>query len=156
VAEEATNTAAHAHERRQEALDPTTRGVRGTYQPYPLAHTLTRSRVVIVSVLDDRRSLARVGAMSLHDIVRRGDTKHFLKAVNKSVDINTRDGDNQTPLHVVAYEGHVELAQKLLDMKADPFAVDKNNWTALHCAASSSQRSEQHLEIVELLLRAGS
>ena len=91
---------------------------------------------------------------TLHELVRSGNMKAFNRLLPKS-DVNAVDADSQTPLHIAAYEGQIEMVGKLLEHHADVNATDKNNWTAVHCAASSANRTEGHLEIVEMLLRAG-
>eukprot|EP01102_Stenamoeba_stenopodia_P020670 TRINITY_DN814_c0_g1_i1.p1 TRINITY_DN814_c0_g1~~TRINITY_DN814_c0_g1_i1.p1 ORF type:complete len:677 (-),score=87.73 TRINITY_DN814_c0_g1_i1:428-2371(-) len=68
----------------------------------------------------------------------------------------TRDSHGQTPLHLAALEAKIDVVKLLLTHKADVHVRDKNNWTPLHCsAAGSGERSLQHLEVCELLLRAG-
>ena len=51
-----------------------------------------------------------------------------------------------TPLMQAAYEGHLGVAELLVDKGADVNAKDKVGWTALTCAAC-----EGHLEVVKLL-----
>ena len=69
--------------------------------------------------------------------------------------VSTRDSHGQTPLHLAALEAKIEVVKLLLNYKADVHVRDKNNWTPLHCAVGSGERSLTHLEVCELLLRAG-
>eukprot|EP01094_Clydonella_sp_ATCC50884_P023185 TRINITY_DN5496_c0_g1_i1.p1 TRINITY_DN5496_c0_g1~~TRINITY_DN5496_c0_g1_i1.p1 ORF type:complete len:698 (+),score=150.84 TRINITY_DN5496_c0_g1_i1:401-2494(+) len=91
---------------------------------------------------------------ALLEAARQGSVKGLARACSKEA-VETRDNDAQTALHIAAYEGHTSAVLKLIEVGANVNAEDKNKWTALHCAASSSLRSEQHLEIVEILLRNG-
>ncbi|XP_050706136.1 ankyrin-3-like [Eriocheir sinensis] len=43
--------------------------------------------------------------------------------------------DDKTPLMVAAFNNHKTTVEKLLSLGADPLAVDKGGWTALHWAA---------------------
>ncbi|XP_043928580.1 ankyrin repeat domain-containing protein 49 isoform X2 [Protopterus annectens] len=48
--------------------------------------------------------------------------------------INSRDGDNYTPLHRAAYNGHLEIVRELVGHGADVHAVTVDGWTPLHSA----------------------
>ena len=71
--------------------------------------------------------------------------------VDSSVNINHRDPNGETALHVAARYGHVECAKILLDAKADTNCAEKYfGWTPTHIAAVDG-----YLSIIELLIEAG-
>jgi hypothetical protein len=65
-----------------------------------------------------------------------------------SITIDARDSDNRTPLYLAAWMGHFEIAQLLLDHKADPNATNSRDQTLLIVAAIGG-----HLQVAELLLK---
>jgi len=60
----------------------------------------------------------------------------------------------QTPLHIAAFEGHINLVAYFLSIQDPEIGIpdinfrDNSGWTAMHCAASPG-----HLEVCELLLK---
>eukprot|EP01101_Sappina_pedata_P013556 TRINITY_DN9828_c0_g1_i1.p1 TRINITY_DN9828_c0_g1~~TRINITY_DN9828_c0_g1_i1.p1 ORF type:complete len:791 (-),score=256.53 TRINITY_DN9828_c0_g1_i1:56-2428(-) len=95
----------------------------------------------------------------IYAMVKEGDIKGLTRALT---DIDLRDSSNlvdthgQTPLHVAALEGKIEVVKFLLQQGASVDAKDKNHWTPLHCSASTAgNRTQDHLEICVLFLRAG-
>ena len=62
------------------------------------------------------------------------------------VNINGRDNQGRTALHLAAIRGHVEVAKLLLERGADAECTDDDGWTPLRWAAAN--RCE---EMVELL-----
>src|SRR6267142_601009 len=69
----------------------------------------------------------------------------------QSQDLNSRRfNDGSTPLHLVLREGHVEVAQFLVEHGADATAQDKDGWTPLHRASS-----EGHIELAKFLIQHG-
>lgn len=66
------------------------------------------------------------------------------------VNVQSRDDDGNTPLHVAAVAGAVRLAAILLEKGADYDAPGASGETALHCASRVG-----HVGIVGLLLAAG-
>lgn len=66
-------------------------------------------------------------------------------------DVESRDSEGRTPLHVSAWQGHVEMVALLLTVGgADVNAVDHDNRTALHSASWQGNSS-----IVRILLEHG-
>jgi ankyrin repeat protein len=85
----------------------------------------------------------------LHEAVRAGDaakTRQLLAETPALVD--ERDTLGDTPLHLAAQTGNLELAELLLAAKADVNANAKAGWTALHWAAHGN-----NLPMAGLLLR---
>jgi len=60
------------------------------------------------------------------------------------IDVNFLNLEDESPLMFAALNGHLALAQKLIDKEAD---VNKTGWTPLHYAATNG-----HVEIMRLLL----
>jgi ankyrin repeat protein len=66
-------------------------------------------------------------------------------------DMNSRRFNNgSTPLHLVSREGHVEVAQFLVEHGADATAQDEDGWTPLHWA---SERG--HIKLAQSLVQYG-
>lgn len=63
---------------------------------------------------------------------------------------NVQDLDGVTPLHRVARDGNLEMAQVLLDHYADPKIRTQDQWDSLHLAAWNG-----HADMVKLLLQYG-
>lgn len=64
--------------------------------------------------------------------------------------VNPLDDDENTPLHVTAAVGDVEIAQIILQRHANLNSLNMSKQSPLFVAAEAG-----HTEIVELLLRAG-
>ncbi len=60
------------------------------------------------------------------------------------IDVNFLNAEDESPLMFAALNGHLALAQKLINKEAD---VNKTGWTPLHYAATKG-----HVEIMRLLL----
>lgn len=95
------------------------------------------------SVIDD--SVDRF----LHDAaaMNRLDVMEVLCLAYVDIDVNSFDSCGQTPLHIAAIQGYVDVIQFLVSIGADPDVTDCNGWTPLHFASI-----EGHVEAVELLL----
>ena len=72
--------------------------------------------------------------------------------IQKGVDVNARDGDNSTPLHLALSKSHVDpkTLRLLLQHGADVKARDKDGLTPLHCASCWAE-----VESVQLLIQHG-
>ncbi len=64
--------------------------------------------------------------------------------------VNAKDAENQTPLHIAAEHGHVEMAAVLLEAGAKVDAINKNGETPLHLAAVGVKK-----DLLKTLLEAG-
>jgi ankyrin repeat protein len=62
------------------------------------------------------------------------------------VDVNGRDYQGRTPLHIAAMRGHKQIVEVLLARGADPALCDNDGWTPLHWAMSGG-----YAEVVKLL-----
>jgi len=86
----------------------------------------------------------------IYDIVNAAEYNNF-KAVKERInDKNFQDYKGMTALMVSSESGNLEIAQYLIENKADINIIDRKGWTALHYAASKG-----HFDILELLLKAG-
>ena len=73
-----------------------------------------------------------------------------------SAEVNSRDEDNSTPLHVASYYGRVDMVQVLLDHGATAILEGNLGRTALHLLAGSSCDSAYNgVRIEKLLLEHG-
>lgn len=72
----------------------------------------------------------------LHEAVRAGDTAKAMRLLTGTPAlVSARDALGDTPLHVAAQTGNLELAELLLAANADVNAKANAGWTALHWAA---------------------
>jgi ankyrin repeat protein len=76
--------------------------------------------------------------VNLHHEVKSGNLDVVRRGVN-SGNVNDRDRQQQTLLHVACYENNTEMVRLLLETKADVDVQDRNGWTPLHCAASAGR-----------------
>ncbi len=57
--------------------------------------------------------------------------------IEERADIEAKDDEGRTPLHLAAEKGHEAVAQLLVDKHANIEAMDIDGRTPLHCAAGS-------------------
>ena len=69
---------------------------------------------------------------------------------SRVVDADTEDGSRQTPLHVAASSGDVDVIADLLSAGIDPNARDVNGRTPLHIAARHG-----HVDTIAVLIDSG-
>lgn len=72
------------------------------------------------------------------------------KALVGRVDLETRDGNDNTALHLASLSGQVDVVSLLLRSGVQVSAVDGELDTALHCAAMNG-----HLDVCQELVRFG-
>src|SRR5215207_10103078 len=71
----------------------------------------------------------------LHAATARGDATELSRLIQSGADLNARDGNGRTPLHVAAFAGHQPIAQALLAAGADPNLLDDQRYDAVTIAA---------------------
>ena len=86
----------------------------------------------------------------LRSAVQDGDTDMVKCLLENGTSIEAIDEDNNTPLHLAAWNGHTGVVELLLGKGALIEALNKNKDTPLHLAAQSG-----HTGVVELLLGKG-
>jgi hypothetical protein len=86
----------------------------------------------------------------LFDAVKKGDTAKVKKLLEKGADVNARDIDGSTALHIAARFGHVEVAELLISHGADVNAKSNYGLTPLYDAARKG-----HASVAELLIKHG-
>jgi len=87
---------------------------------------------------------------TLHKVIRSGATASKLSKMIKKgqYDLNKRDSDQQTVLHLASTLGQIETMKLLIKKGCDVNLQDMNGFTPLHCAAISG-----HLEACRVLLQ---
>jgi RNA polymerase primary sigma factor len=70
--------------------------------------------------------------------------------IKRGVDINAKDGDGRTPLHLAASRGDAETCRLLLEAGANPTLVDKNGNDTL--AVALANRQLQSWEVIRAFL----
>jgi len=78
------------------------------------------------------------------------DNNEVKKFIKNSIDVNSRDWDNQTALMASAAKGHINIVKELVKNKADVNLVDKDNITALMEASIGGYKN-----VVEFLVNNG-
>lgn len=115
----------------------------------PLAMARQRKHTEVANILRQHGATDTV-----HAAVAVDDIEGVKRLLSEGADINAKDNVKykyMTPLHVACQRGNKEIAQLLIENKADIEARD-DRWgdTALHFAAVSG-----HKEIVKLLIEKG-
>ena len=67
----------------------------------------------------------------------KDDLNDLLKREGKDL-VKARNQNEETPLHMAASEGHIDIINILLKYKPDINARDRHQWTPLHSAASGT------------------
>jgi len=81
----------------------------------------------------------------------RGETERYMlndliTLQNKNGDLEYRDKNGATPLHIASANGYISVVEFLLDHHVSTDLADDDQWQAIHAAACWG-----HLEVVELL-----
>jgi ankyrin repeat protein len=104
-------------------------------------------------------STAHVGAWSCghtgRDAARCGAGRVDVAEVRRlvaimGVDVDERDANGATPLHVATGNGHVDVMRALMQLGAEKETKGPGAWTALHFAAAKG-----HVEAIKVLEQAG-
>ena len=83
--------------------------------------------------------------------IKKKDFKKLNKLLEKGANVNSQDKLGWTALMEVAFQGHLEITNALLEIEGiNVNAQDIDGWTALMIAADQG-----HLEIVKALLKKG-
>ena len=100
-------------------------------------------RIFIDGIFLDEKNLWTAAKFHNNDEARR-------LLASGMVDVNCRNvKNNETFLHVAAWQGNIELAQLLMECTADPNVTDVFGNTPLHQAARKG-----HKEVTQLLIRS--
>ena len=90
-------------------------------------------------------------AAQLGDAARAGDLQALNAAILMGADVNARDHDQRTPLHLAAVEGHAEVVRALVKNGADVYQLDRWGGSAL-----TDAEREGRLDVIPVLRAAGS
>ena len=89
----------------------------------------------------------RSSAKRLIQASERGDICTIARLLDRRGDVNARDVDGSTAIHVASEEGHTAVLSLLIDRGADLHAQNNYQDTALHSAARRGQLATTHLLI---------
>ncbi|XP_051958903.1 protein phosphatase 1 regulatory subunit 16A [Xyrauchen texanus] len=88
------------------------------------------------------------------DECRRAKEREMLRDLQEvlanGADLNVKDQQGATLLHIAAANGYVSVGELLLENKVSPDDRDADGWTALHAAACWG-----HMQMVEMLVAHG-
>jgi ankyrin repeat protein len=94
--------------------------------------------------------LTHIRLIELIETIGKRDIEAVKQHLAAGADVNAKDEEGLTPLHLAASWGHKEVAELLIGKCADVNAKDIDGWTPLHDAAATG-----HKEITELLIAEG-
>lgn len=100
--------------------------------------------------LHDPGPVSRQAPIILWKAARSGDIKRVQSLISSGADVNSKNEDGLTPLHVAAVRGREAIVKLLIEQDADVTTKNKDGQTLLHHVAR-----EGHVNIVELLLDSG-
>ena len=86
----------------------------------------------------------------LHSAAAAGSLDDIKRLAAAGEDLNARDGNGRTPLHVATFQGHAATAATLIGMGADPGLLDRQRYDAVTIAAVRDD-----VPTLQALLRAG-
>ena len=93
-----------------------------------------------------------LGNNALHLAVQKSNNTELIKFLVEQVklDVNARNLENQTALHLATYYGNMLVVEYLIENGAQVDARDKNNALPLHIASAYG-----HVSLLELFLSKG-
>jgi len=89
-------------------------------------------------------------ALTLHEAAKNGDLKSVQDFLDKKKPLDQQDHKGITPLGYAIGANRIAVVKKLLDNRANPYAVDASGNSGLHYAAGYGRK-----ELVEYLLKTG-
>lgn len=89
-------------------------------------------------------------ALSLHDVVARGDINALRASYNEEMNLSQCDSENRTVLDIAATLGRLECLNELITLGAQVDRCTDSGYTAVHRAAVWG-----HLDCVKALVQAG-
>ena len=101
--------------------------------------------------LRDPGLVSRQAPVIMWKAARSGDFKRIQSLISNGADVNSKNGDGFTPLHVAAVRNRRAVVKLLIDHGADVNTKAEDGRTLLHHVAR-----EGHVNIVKLLLDSGS
>ncbi len=121
----------------------------------PLDIILNRNRIQISrnpNHAEIRDLLIANGAeiLSIHAAVQSGDLGQVKEFLEQGIDINSKNSDGDTALHIAVDRDYNDVAKLLIDKGADVNAKDKRNETPLYNAIYNSNK-----DLVSLLVNKG-
>jgi hypothetical protein len=93
--------------------------------------------------------------LSIHEAAEQGDLVRVKFLIDQGVSVNARDSFQNTPLHHAAAKGKLSIVKFLLEHGANPCAENKRKATPLSLTVWQVEITEQHNQIVSLLLQNG-
>ena len=81
---------------------------------------------------------------------RIGDINELIRHINQGDDVNMKNNENETPLHVSSSNGHLQIVQFLVEHGANINSINKSQETPLSLSSANG-----HLPIVEYLISHG-
>lgn len=109
--------------------------------------------VSLLPVLITLASCASSSGADSRDLIRAvegGDVGSVEEIVSGSVNVDSRDDEGRTALHLAVDGGDLQVAAALLDAGADPDITDRNGRSALHYAVMGCSP-----DMIAMILAAG-
>lgn len=100
------------------------------------------------------------GDYPIHLLIQRDDALEVMKVLfdndyKYKVNINAKNKDKQTALHLACKKGKSDLTNYLLEKGADPNAQDKDGNTSLHILSDLTNEGQNNEEILQQVLSWG-